>query len=272
MSNDFKLWSYQQKVEWLLEQVKKGTVDVEELTSQVETNKDNIETNTGDISNLKEADKTLDERIKTLEEAPAPTGGVEIINVTIGEYSEATHYYALTISAEDKAKVLANPQNYVLAFEEPDQHSTYDYASYYTKYPDNMYIYRWTRTVAASGDARQPLTAVVEYQFAISENADMFSSITFEVPTSSTKETITCGVASANELDLTKNQLVEIYTNPEKYDIKVVDNSYTVYLHYDGFASGTVFFSGTKPVSGASTKATFSITKIMSILTQHYNY
>lgn len=46
-------------------------------------------------------------------------GGLEVINVSKGEASQMGEgYYDLTISEADKAKILVNPQNYVLAFTE----------------------------------------------------------------------------------------------------------------------------------------------------------
>lgn len=46
-------------------------------------------------------------------------GGLEVINVSKGEASQMGEgYYDLTISEADKAKILANPQNYVLSFAE----------------------------------------------------------------------------------------------------------------------------------------------------------
>lgn len=272
MSNDFKLWSYQQKVEWLMEQVKKGTVDVEELASQVETNKDNIETNTGDISDLKDANEDLDERVTALEEAPAPTGGLEIINVSVGEPSQMGEgYYDLTISADDKAKILANPQNYILAFAE--NHVGTAYAHFIGSmdagtFGMDMKVYGFTflGTFPAIHDIQlfvgdMDIYYEKTYQTVDADNAPYVRGETIETAPSDT-----------HTLDLTSDQLIDIYHSPEGKTLKVQDLNYTVYLHYDGIANNTVYFSGTKPVSGASGKATFTITNVMGTLTQYYNY
>lgn len=263
MSDEIKLWSYQQKVEWLMEQVKNGTVDIEDLTTQVETNTGDIATNKDDISDL-------DDRVEALENAPAPTGGLELISVEIGlEPDPNTGMYSLTISDEDKAKVLANPQNCVIAFTENHIGTAY---AYFTGIMSEVYTYIFN-FISSATNINGTFPVITQTMIGISENMEG-AMITTYTSTLDNKLTYEAGEGDiANTLDLTSDQLVEIYENAENVDyIRVTTGSYTIDLHYDGKANDTVYFSVRKPVSGGSGTATFSITKVMSVYTQYYNY
>ncbi len=266
--NKFKLGlSYQENLLWCIEQISKGTVDVEELTEQVETNK-------GDIEDLQETDTSLDERITALEEAPAPTGGLEIINVSVGEASEMGEgYYELVISPEDKAKVLANPQNYVLVFAENHVGTAYAHfigsmSAELMGMNENVYDFTFLGTFPSIYDIQLFVGDIDIYFEKRYETIDA-NDVPYVIG-----KTIETSPGGSSDLNLTSDQIAEIYNTAdvEQITLKVIDASYTVYLHYDGFANNTVFFSGTKPVSGGTGKATFTIVNVMGTLTQHYNY
>lgn len=268
MSNDFKLWSYQQKVEWLMEQVKKGTVDIDDLKEQVETNTGNIETNADDISDL-------DDRVEALENAPAPTGGIEIINVEVGEASQmGEDYYELVISNEDKAKVLEHPENYILAFTE--KHVGTAYAQFTGSMSaddmgmnENAYGFTFLGTFPAIHDI-QIFVGDIDLYF-----EKTYHTIDTNNSNYALGEVITCGIDpdNSNKLDLDAVQIMSIYNNPENVGyIKVEDSGDVQILRYDGFANNTVYFSSRKPVSGSNySGAVFSITDVMGTKTQYYS-
>lgn len=265
MADNFKLWSYQQKVEWLMEHYKKEETDLSDLSEQVETN-------TGDIADLKDADEDLDERITALENAPAPAGGLEIINVSKGEASQmGDGYYDLVISNEDKAKVLANPQNYILAFAENHVGTAYAQFTGSTTTEDigmneNAYGFTFLGTFPAIRD----ITLYIG-------DMDIYYEVTYRTIDASNSsyalvETITTGLSGANALDLDSDQINSIYYNPDKFQIKVEDSGDVQILRYDGFDNNTVYFSSRKPVSGTNySGAVFSITDVMGTKTQHYS-
>lgn len=102
-------------------------------------------------------------------------GGLEVINVSKGALDPDTGMYALTISASDKTKVLANPHNCVLAFTENHVGTAY---AYLTGIMDGIceYIFSFISSVE---NASGTFPAITQTMIGISENMDMWMEQTY---------------------------------------------------------------------------------------------
>lgn len=217
--------------------------------------------------------------IKGLAETVIPTpepGGLEVINVSKGELDENTGIYALVISASDKAKVLANPQNCVLAFTEEHVGTAYAFLTGVMGGAMYEYIFNFVTTEASTGGT---FLAVEQTMIGISENMDGLSEHTY---TSTLDGDYTYQASEGEDgLSFTSSQLSEIYGIARfvKY-IRVTGAGYTLDLHYDGkiklgenLQDGAVYFSARKPSSTEAT-VTFVITydHLTNTYTQTYTY
>lgn len=102
-------------------------------------------------------------------------GGLEVINVSKGALDPDTGMYALTISAEDKAKVLTNPHNCVLAFAENHVGTAY---AYLIGVMDGIYEYIFN-FVSSVENASGTFPVITQTMIGISENMDMWMEQTY---------------------------------------------------------------------------------------------
>lgn len=188
------------------------------------------------------------------------SGGMEVINVSKGELDQETGIYALVISAFDKAKVLANPQNCVIAFAEEHVGTAY---AYFTGVQEGVFYQYIFNFVSEDDNGTGTFPVINQTMIAISENMDGLMEQTYT--TTLTSDVYECDVAEGGTtLTLTSDQLEEIcHTNPTNKKIRVFaynnPSPYSIVLHYDGDTGNVYYFSGRKPSSTPGT-ATFVIT------------